>query len=230
MNGDMYFLINGVSSLEMNITVIELPSIIKPKQRIEEIQVLGMDGVLTVSDGTYEPTNKVCKMYYNGTDFDSLIDFFQESGEVIFSNMSDRYYSYSLNSEIPLAEIIENEWYEFSVTFKCQPFGYSITNDPVSVTQKNTKLFNVGYYSKPIITLYGSGDINLFTGDEQITLKGVEEYITINTPKLRTYKGTQRQNEKKIGDYPILKKGENNITWDGNVTKIEIIPNWRYFI
>lgn len=230
MIDEKYFIINGVSSLDMNIVVIELPSIAKPKQRVEEIQVLGMNGVLTVSDGTYEPTNKVCKVYYNGNDYDSLIDFLHEKGQVIFSNTPDRYYDYMIISEIPINEIIENEWHEFNIIFRCQPFGYSILNDVITVTNKNTKLFNTGYYSNPTITIYGSGDINLFISDEQITLKGIDEYITINTTKLRTYKDTQRQNEKIIGNYPVLSKGDNNITWDGNITKLEIIPNWRYFI
>lgn len=228
---DDYIILNNESSFENNIVVVELPSISIPKERIEEIQVLGLDGNLTISDGTYESIIKKCKVYYEGNSYDTLVEFLKNSGTVIFSNVPDRFYYYKIISEIPLKEIIENEWYEFEIIFKCQPFGYSINNDPIIITNKDTMIYNSGtYYSKPKITVYGNGTVNLFVGDEQITLKDIEGYITIDTVKLRTYKDTVRQNHKKIGEWPILKKGENNITWDGNITKIEIIPNWRYLM
>ena len=230
MNED-YFILNSINSISKDITVVELPSITIPSKRIEEIGVLGMDGVLTVTDGTYEPITKICKVYYGGTDYDSLVDFINGIGRVTFSNLPNRYYNYTIINEIPIKEIIENEWFEFKIEFRCQPFGYALDNDPVIVTKINTLIYNNGtYYAKPKITVYGNGTVNLFIGDEQITLKDIEEYITIDTVKLRTYKDTVRQNYKKIGNYPTLKKGENNITWDGNITKIEIIPNWRYLM
>ncbi|GAA0825249.1 phage tail family protein [Clostridium tertium] len=228
---DDYIILNNESSFKNNIVVVELPSVSIPKERIEEIEVLGLDGNLTISDGTYEPIIKKCKLYYEGNTYDALVEFLKNSGTVIFSNVPDRFYYYKIINEIPLREIIENSWYEFEVTFKCQPFGYALNNDPVIIENKNTIIYNSGtYYAKPKITIYGNGDINLFIGDEQITLKDIKEYITVDTNKLRTYKDTIRQNHKKIGNYPILQKGENNITWDGYISKIEIIPNWRYLM
>lgn len=42
------------------------------------------------------------------------------------------------------------------------------------------------------------------------------------------YSNNQPLNNKMTGDFPILKTGENNISWTGNITKAEIIGNWRY--
>lgn len=30
------------------------------------------------------------------------------------------------------------------------------------------------------------------------------------------------------GDFPTLLPGQNAISWSGNVTRLEIQPNWRY--
>ena len=55
---DDYIILNNESSFKNNIVVVELPSVSIPKERIEEIEVLGLDGNLNISDGTYEPIIK----------------------------------------------------------------------------------------------------------------------------------------------------------------------------
>ncbi|MEE0725340.1 MAG: hypothetical protein UCV58_02345, partial [Clostridium saudiense] len=213
-----FFIINNECSLDHGVVVKELPSITIPKKRVEEVTVLGRDGTLTVSDETYEPTTKICKVYYNGENPDELITFLQD-GKVIFSNFQDRFYNMQIVSEIPIDEIFKNNeygnWYEFNITFRCQPFGYSVDNEEIVISEKDTCIYNyASNYSKPIITIWGSGDINILIDEQQITLKGVEDYITIDSVKMRSYKDLENQNSKKIGNFPIIKVGENNISWD----------------
>ena len=132
-----FFIINNECSLDHGVVVKELPSITIPKKRVEEVTVLGRDGTLTVSDETYEPTTKTCKVYYNGENPDELIAFLQD-GKVIFSNFPDRFYNMQIVSEIPIDEIFKNneygDWYEFPINFRCQPFGYSIDNEEVTTS------------------------------------------------------------------------------------------------
>ena len=42
------------------------------------------------------------------------------------------------------------------------------------------------------------------------------------------YNGATSLNHKMSGDFPVLILEKNYITWTGNVTKLEIQPNWRY--
>lgn len=229
-----YFIINNNCSLDFGIVVKELPSITIPKKRVEEVTVLGRDGVLTVSDDTYYPIDKQCKMYYNGDNADELVTLFQD-GNITFSNFSDRKYDMKIISEIPFEKLFKNdeygEWHEFTVTFRCQPFGYCIDNEEIIIIDKDTSVYNYAtYYSKPIISVFGSGDINILIDEQQVTLKDVEDHITVDSVKMRTYKDLEIQNEKKIGNFPILKPGQNNINWDGNITKIVIVPNFRWII
>ena len=109
-----FFIINNECSLDHGVVVKELPSITIPKKRVEEVTVLGRDGTLTVSDETYEPTTKTCKVYYNGENPDELITFLQD-GKVIFSNFPDRFYNMQIVSEMQIDEIFKNneygDWY-----------------------------------------------------------------------------------------------------------------------
>ena len=42
------------------------------------------------------------------------------------------------------------------------------------------------------------------------------------------YSGTTGLNSAMSGEFPVLKPGQNAISWSGDVTKVEISPNWRY--
>ena len=44
----------------------------------------------------------------------------------------------------------------------------------------------------------------------------------------RAYSGTTGLNSAMSGEFPSLKSGQNAISWTGDVTKVEVKPNWRY--
>ena len=98
---------------------------------------------------------------------------------------------------------------------------------------KNTEIYNKGTEkSEPIITVYGSGDITLGINDIEYILEGVEDYITIDSSNMEVYKDSMElnsQNDKyKSRDFPIFNIGFNSISFSGNVSKIEIEPEWRW--
>ncbi|WP_333861422.1 hypothetical protein [Clostridium sp.] len=40
--------------------------------------------------------------------------------------------------------------------------------------------------------------------------------------------GGNNLNSKMTGEFLKLKSGENTIEWSGGVTKVELLPNWRW--
>ena len=80
--------------------------------------------------------------------------------------------------------------------------------------------------SKPKITIYGSGTINLsLNGNRIFTIElGTEEYITIDAAQMDAYKDGILKNRLVSGDYNNLafKVGKNALSWNGNVTGIEV--------
>ena len=97
---------------------------------------------------------------------------------------------------------------------------------------------NVGLEnSKPIITLWGSGVIEIsintvgtFQLDFSINPDVPDEYLTVNSEIEECYKDTAKtlKNRSMIGEFPILLPGENIITWTGILTKIivEVRSRW----
>ena len=84
-------------------------------------------------------------------------------------------------------------------------------------------------YSEPIIHVYGSGDITLIVNDTFIELEGIEDSVVLNSVIQEAYQGETLLNEKMEGDFPVLKPGNNLISWSGDVSRVVIAPNWRFF-
>ena len=85
---------------------------------------------------------------------------------------------------------------------------------------------NGNYISRPIMTIYGSGNINLSLNGFQIFLieLGVEQYITIDGQQFEAYKDGILKNRLVTGDYEnfALKAGKNILSWSGDITQINI--------
>ena len=228
-----FFILNGEYSFDNNIYVQQLPPLIIPERRVEEIEVLERDGCLNIDEGTYKPFTKTCVVYYNGKYLDKIANFLQD-GDVIFSNSLDRYYKCKVYTQIEGTYLFadgEDKWYSLEIYFRCQPFGYSLQNEEITLTTPGIIFNPCSFYSKPKITIYGSGESILFyVNGNEIQIKNIDKHITIDSTLRETKKGTTPANDKKIGDYPKLEVGDNTISWDGTVTKVIIQPNWRHKI
>lgn len=90
-------------------------------------------------------------------------------------------------------------------------------------------------YSKPKITIYGSGDIGLYLDDVEILqiALGDEEYITIDAAQMEAYKDTldNLKNRLVTGSYTnfALKPGANEISFSGQVEKY-IVENYSRWL
>lgn len=86
--------------------------------------------------------------------------------------------------------------------------------------------------SRPVLTFYGSGDIVLSINGEELFIihLGNDEFITLDGIEMNAYKGNALKNRQVIGDYANLqlKVGRNEISWTGNVSRLEIgnVSRW----
>lgn len=98
---------------------------------------------------------------------------------------------------------------------------------PITVTS-GAKINNPGTHTaEPQIKIVGTGDINLTVNGKVFKITGLVSDIIIDSELQHSYNGTSDLDGKVLGEYPILNLGENTISWSGNVTKLEITPNWR---
>ena len=224
-----YIILNGKNSINIQGLLIQkLPPISKPKIRTQIEEIDGRDGDIITPLGYSAYDKKFPIGLYGDFDIDEIIAFFNTSGIVVFSNEPDKFYHYEIVSQIDFERLIRFRTAE--VTMHIQPFKYSATdNDKVfNITNENSiQIRNSGnIYSKPTLTITGSGNIGIYLNEIQlfqIQLGNVGS-ITIDTEKMEAYKEGNLLNRLVSGNYDNFKLniGKNNISWTGNVSKIEI--------
>lgn len=220
-----FFIWNGIKSDDLIIN--KLPNIIKAAKDITKIEVQGRDGSLTQDNGSYKSIVKSVECTMKDLEqIDFICSWLTGSGEVIFSNEPTKVYKATIINQIEFERVVAT-FHSFIVQFECQPHKYDIDNQLITLLSSGS-IYNAGTTSKPVIKIYGTGAIDLNINGNIINLSNVDEYVTIDSDLIDCYKDTELKNNYMNGDFPELVNGTNNISWIGTVTKVEIIPNWRY--
>ncbi len=222
-----YVIWNNKDSRDIKeLLISELPPITKPNMRVEETVIDGVDGSIIEELG-YESYDKTISIGLKiGAEVDKIIEFFTGNGEIVFSNEPDKYY---------IARIIKNIDYErllrykvANVTFRVQPFKYNRVEVPREATSERQSMIveNLGNHtSKPLITITGSGTVELSVNDNAVcryTFPSDENTVFLDSEKQDAYWGNTLKNRNMIGEFPIFEKGNNVLAWSGAVESIQI--------
>lgn len=124
--------------------------------------------------------------------------------------------------------------FTFDVSFA--PFKYRVGGERAIEFNKPQKIYNPERYeSYPLIKIYGQGNISIFINNRETKLKNIENTIIIdsNEDVMEVYKENNGElinlHDNFVGsqNFPYLDSGMNQISWNGNVSKIEIEPRWQ---
>lgn len=229
-----YIIINGVSSKNINGLLIQsLPPISKPKIRtsIEEIDGRDGDVVTTLGYAAYDKAITIgLKGDYN---VDDVIEFFNTSGKITFSNEIDKYYKFAIYDTIDFNRLIRFK--TANINIHVQPFKYSLDEPPIvynnirEQTIANISVRNTGnIYSRPKITIQGSNTITVYLNNTQIfsiDLSAAGETIVIDGAEMNATDGAGNYlNRQVTGDYENFKlpTGVNTLRVTGTFTSFTL--------
>lgn len=121
-----------------------------------------------------------------------------------------------------------NKGATMKLTFHCQPQRWSVDGQrKVRLEQGGVIRNPYEFHAKPIIRVYGTGEGQVFIGDESITILQNNGYIDLNCETHNAYDAAGFCNGYvKTNDFPDLKPGRNIISWSGGITALEITPRW----
>lgn len=226
---------NNSNNIEKSIQIIKGPDIQINNEIYEKIEVEGRNGSLTIKKGTYPDkvlSFRLAILSDSKEDLfnkiDNLIEWISlKNDNKLFYEIYDRYYIIK-NIEI---ENIQNRLYllgEFDINFICEPFAYKVED---YIELKNNKFL---YYQGSVsgecnIKIHGNGNIQLTINNETVQINNVNEYVELDSKLfLCLNKDKTSKTRDMIGHFPLLTRGKNNISWTGNVSKLEILPRTAY--
>lgn len=230
--GEIYF--NENKSLNLNLYLENYPSIPIANEEYEEVAVEGRSGNLIINKGTY-PDKKIPFTFtilspQIEIDFERVYEWFTEieDNRLIFGR-EDRCYKVK---KVILGDI-QKEFRtigEFDVTFLCEPFTQDLTETVQEITSSGFKINYTGNApGDTLIKIYCNGDIQLTVNGETMQINDVADYVEIdsNLLQVRNQDGTSKDNDT-LGDFILLEKGENMISYIGEVTKIVVEYTTKY--
>lgn len=227
-----YIIWNNKDSRSVNgLIICELPPISKPKMRVKETVIDGVDGSIIEELG-YESYNKTIAIGLGiGADIDKVTEYFTGNGDVIFSNEPDKLYRARIINGIDYSRLLRFK--VAKVTFRVEPFKYDADELEVyNVSGNSMTVSNIGNYTaKPLITIKGTGTVKLSINGIWVcdyTFPDSDDTVILDSEKQDAYAGDALKNRNMVGDFPILAKGTNVVTWVGTVNRISIARYSRW--
>lgn len=226
---------NRNSKDDLNLIIEEKPSIPSPEKNVIKTEVEGRNGSLVEDLGTYKEIE--ININFSLFDINNLNNSLRQIKQWLIGTINDKKLTFSDDldyfykvTNVKIGDIAKTLEIlgRFTVTFTCEPFLYSKDGLNIITLLTAGNINNHGVTSLPIITIYGNGSITLGWNDKEIVLTNIINYVTIDSQMMNCYKDSTLMNSNMSGDFPKLQEGINNINWTGNVTRIDIIPNWCY--
>lgn len=231
--GEIYF--NGNRSLYLNLYLENYPSIPIATEEYEEVPVEGRSGSLIINKNTY-PDKKITFTFtilsqQIDIDFEKVYEWLTEieDNRLVFGGRSDRCYKVKK----VIFGNIQKEFRtigEFDVTFLCEPFTQDLNKTVHEITTSGFKInYDGNAPGDSLIKIYGSGNIQLTINGETMQINNVNDYVEIdsNLLQVRNQDKTSKDDDS-LGDFILLEKGINTISYTGNVTKIIVEYTTKY--
>lgn len=230
MANKMYF--KYLDNASMRVVVTEYPAIPIPSERGEWQTVLGREGQLWQGEGVAdEATLSVNLWIHPEADLGAVRAWLSGAGVLRFEPWGF-YMEARINAPIVITPSTFNDGWTTTATFSVHPawYVYPPAGD-ITVTTSGTIIEGAGNTkAKPLITVYGSGDIILSVSGKSYTINDLSGSITIDSEYPTAYSGNQIMTHKidDFGDaWPELNPDYTAISWTGSVTRVVITPRWR---
>lgn len=213
--------------------ICELPPITKPKMKTNIIKINGRDGDIIEDLGYESYTKNISIGLTRNFDINQIIKYFTGSGTLVLSNEPDKIYKCKIIEKIDYEKLLNFK--KATIKFYTQPFKYK-KDEPETILnvtdEKSIQVNNAGLEnSKPIITLKGSGTVEISVNNSAVfkyNFIAPDTEVIIDSMEEEAYLNNVYKNRNMIGEFPILEPGQNTISWTGTLTQIKIAPKSRW--
>lgn len=228
---------NGVSSLDYHIQVEHPPEYETPSKDYEIVHVPGKNGDIVLDKGSFKNVARSYQVAVGSLeeDFTTQVNRISEwlhsaSGYArLEDSYEPEYYRLAMYEESNIIKNILGQAGRTTINFNCKPQRYLKLGDISVMFTKNGILRNpTEFIALPIISVNGSGSGTLRIGEFTVSLSQINGTTIINSDVQDCYYGLNNRNSYVTLNhgFPKLLKGENEISFSGGITSMEVIPKW----
>lgn len=228
---------NGVCSEDLGIRVAKPPAYQIPERDISTTIVPGRNGDAILYVGAFKNVSREYEVSFPADhDFSERAAaiarwLFSSSG---YARLTDSYdphvYRLAYCQSCPSVESLYQEAGRGSITFICRPERFLLSGETPVVLTKSGTLFNpTGMSASPLLKIYGTGSGTVTIGTRSIEILSMsDEFLMIDCEtESASFDGTNKNDCISVTNgFPVLSAGETAISWDGDISKIEITPRW----
>jgi predicted phage tail component-like protein len=209
-----------------------------PKRRITEHTIPGRSGALLTDDGGYDNVECSYSVAWWGDDSLKLPDLSLQirnwlvgkpGYQILYDTYEPDYFRMAyVSNQIDISEMMMQIG-KADIKFSCKPFRYSWEGQQIFTLTQPGKIYNPEFcQAEPYLKIYGSGDITLNIENKGWIFKDITDFIEVDSEMMNAYKETLPMNDRMQGEgFPILNPGWNELSWEGNLQKIEWKPRWK---
>ena len=209
-----------------------------PERDVTAVSVPGRNGDLILDNGRWHNISVSYPAF--------IVHNFNENAETIrawiagaigYQQLEDDYHPdfyrlarYSGNIDWDMAAL--NIAGQTTLTFDCKPQRFlKLGETPIKI-ESATTLTNNWQTSLPLITIWGEGAAGITINGETVQISNIPTNIVLDCDLQNAYSVSGLQNLNNLitlppsGNFLSLIHGDNEISFSGGVTRVEIIPRW----
>jgi phage-related protein len=228
---------NGKSSKDFDIIIEKLPSLDRPQRQYDIHKVPGRSGDIIEQYNAYENITITYEVWFSNNDINYV------SAQKLAREISA--WLYSSNGYCRLEDDFEPDIYRLAyfvgdldienlltrygrakIEFNCRPERY-YKNGEYILENPSIIVNNTFFEAKPLIKIEGSGNVQFSIQGQTVKINNLIDYVYLDCDKQDCYRQlAENRNSLMVGEFPVLKVGDNNISKSNNITKLSIKPNY----
>lgn len=231
-----YFIFDDINSLDFGAWLTGEGVFNAPERKTRSVEIPGRNGALTIDEGI---SFEEIKHTYPGFIAENFAENVRSLRSALLSKAGkcrlsdtynpDEFYLARCSGGIKVKPAPRAVAGEFEIEFIRDPRRFLVSGEVTQTYASGSKIYNpTEYDARPEIRIYGYGTVGI--GGNTITIaSNSKAYIDINSEIMDCYFQTENLNSLisfSQNDFPVLKPGLNGINYSGNITRVDIKPNW----
>lgn len=230
----MWVKINGISSDTLSgVQILSLPPITKPRMRTQIATIDGRAGDIVTKLGYEAYNKKISILLHDIYNLYEVVEFFNTSGVIVFSNEPDMGYSFETIEAIDFNRAVKFK--KADITFHVQPYKLNYPTVSMPLLTASERVYNSGNVeSAPQLRIEGTGTvtINIDGSDAFVVTMPDGGSIVLDAAQMNAYAGLNLANRSVVGSYEnlMLTPGSHTITRSGGTVTSMVLDNYSRWI